>query len=83
MSMLQTKKWDEGMKANLPSCPACGGEIEYGYLASKESIHWASDISGDHFSGIEEALSWAPKKPIAIPISRCSKCRIMITVLPD
>lgn len=83
MSMLLTKKWDEEVKKNLPVCPACGGEIEYGFLVSKESIHWASDIEGNHFSGIEGAMTWAPKKPLGVPIARCPKCRIMITLYPQ
>jgi len=82
MSQFLTEKWSEEMKKNIPKCPACAGDVEYGYLVSKEPIHWASEYEGNRFVGIEDAMTWIAKKPLGVPMTRCPKCRIMITINP-
>lgn len=82
MSKFLTDRWMDDMRANLPKCPACAGEIEYGFLVSKDTIHWAGEIEGNRFVGIEDAMTGPFKKPLGIPVSRCHKCGLMITVYP-
>lgn len=82
MSTFLTKRWDEDMRANLPKCPACGGEIEYGYLISKDTVHWAGHLEANKFTEVERAITGPFKKPLGVSMSRCLKCRLMITVFP-
>ncbi|MFO8051443.1 MAG: PF20097 family protein [Thermoplasmatota archaeon] len=82
MSKFLTDRWNDSMKGQLPKCPACAGPMEYGFLISKEPIHWADAIEGNKFTGIEGALTGPFKKPLGIPMSRCSKCGLLISVFP-
>lgn len=80
MSTYLTNKWTENMKINLPKCPACEGVMEYGYLISKEAIYWAGNIEGNKFTNVQGAMTGPFKKPLGVPMARCHKCRLMITV---
>lgn len=82
MSQFLTEKWSEEMKANLPKCPACAGDVEYGFLVSERPIRWASELEGNRFVGVEESMTWDPKRPLGLPMTRCHKCGIMITLVP-
>jgi hypothetical protein len=82
MSLMQTNRWKDDMKANLPKCPACAGPIEYGYLISKDAIHWAGELEGNKFLDVEKPLTGPFKKPLGVSMARCHKCRLMITVYP-
>ncbi|MDG6223936.1 MAG: PF20097 family protein [Candidatus Thermoplasmatota archaeon] len=82
VSQFLTERWAEEMRANIPKCPACAGEVEYGFLVSEQPIRWANDYEGTRFVGIEEPMTWEPKKPLGIPMTRCHKCGIMITLSP-
>jgi hypothetical protein len=82
MSTFLTKKWDDDMKANLPKCPACAGEIEYGYLISKDAIYWAGELAGNKFTNVGKPVTGPFKKPLGVSMARCSKCKLMITVYP-
>jgi hypothetical protein len=70
------------MKGNLPKCPACAGEIEYGYMISKDAIHWAGNLSTNKFTEVESPMTGPFTKPLGISMARCHKCRLMITVFP-
>jgi hypothetical protein len=82
MSTYLTNIWTNEMKANLPKCPACGGSIEYGFLISKDAIHWAGELEGNKFVGVERPMTGPFKKPLGVSMARCHKCRLMITVYP-
>lgn len=82
MSTYMTKGWMEGVKNNLPKCPACGGSIEYGYLVSKDTIQWAGEINGNRFTNLEKPITGPFKKPLGLAMARCHQCRLMITVFP-
>ena len=73
----------EGVKANIPKCPACGGEIEYGYLVSKEPIQWAGKMNGNKFTEIERPITGPFKKPLGVSMARCHSCKLMITIYPE
>lgn len=82
MTNLLTNKWTEDVRTNLPKCPACGGPVEYGYFVSREEILWASGIDGNKFTGLEEPLTGAFKKPLGVCMARCNKCRLYVSVYP-
>jgi|GEM_PF-3479523 len=82
MSTFMTNAWMEGVRANIPKCPACGGEIEYGFLVSKEPIQWAGTLNGNRFTDLEKPLTGPFKKPLGIAIARCHKCELLITIFP-
>lgn len=82
MSTLLTNTWMEGVRTNLPKCPACGGEVEYGYLVSKETIQWAGNINGNRFTDLEKPVTGPFKKPLGVALARCHACKLMITVYP-
>ena len=82
MSTFLTKKWDSGMKENLPKCPACTGEMDYGYLISKDAIYWAGNLNENKFINVEKPMTGPFKKPLGVSMARCPKCRLFITVFP-
>jgi len=82
MSTFLTNKWMDDVKTNIPKCPACGGEVEYGYFVSKEEIRFAKGLEGNKFVGLEEPLTGPFKKPLGVAISRCPKCRLFVTLYP-
>ncbi len=82
MSMYYTNMWKSEMEKNLPKCPACGGEMEYGFLISKDPIHWAGGIEGNRIDGLGEQMTGPFKKPLGVAMSRCHRCRLMITTYP-
>ena len=82
MSTYLTNRWTGDMRANLPKCPACAGEMEYGFLISKDAIYWAGKMEENKFTDVEGAITGPFKKPLGISMARCHKCRLMITVYP-
>jgi uncharacterized protein DUF6487 len=82
MSKFLTDKWNDEMKGQLPKCPACAGDMEYGFLISQEPVHWAHGIEGNKFTGIEGSFTGPFKKPLGIPMARCNKCGLFISVFP-
>lgn len=82
MSKFLTDKWNDHMKSQLPKCPACAETMDYGFLISREPIHWAQGIEGNKFVGIEEAMTGPFKKPLGIPMSRCRKCGLFVSMFP-
>lgn len=80
MSQFLTQKWSDDMKNNIPKCPACAGPVDYGFLVAESPIRWANQYEGSRFVGLENAITWEPKKPQGIPMTRCSKCQLMITI---
>ncbi len=82
MSTYMTNKWNEEMNGQIPRCPACKGEMSYGYLVSREPIHWAGDIENNQFKDVESPMTGEFKKPLGIPMAKCISCRLFITVLP-
>jgi hypothetical protein len=82
MSTFMTNGWMEGVKRNIPKCPACGGEVDYGFFVSKEPIQWAREMKGNRFTDLERPITGPFKKPLGVAMARCHSCALMITVFP-
>ncbi len=82
MSTFMTNGWMDGVKQNIPKCPACGGNVDYGFMISREPIQWASDLKGNKFTDLERPITGPFKKPLGISMARCHVCRLMITIYP-
>lgn len=76
-----TDKWYAEMEKQLPACPACKGDLDYGFLVSKAPIQWAAGIEENRFSGVEEPMTGLFKKPLGIPMTRCRRCGLIMSII--